>query len=506
MIATNRIIEIVNSHSKQLESSGLLLRAFISNKQLIGAIRTFAKGVNPDSIIAMFDNTLSCNGEEGIVFTTSAIYFSVVDVPGMSVKCAMLRYIDMENAAISNGKLSDFSSVAQINIKNLPYDYYRITNRTIKKGPFVSILNEIIDLIVKGYEFETDRAVSIANVRNYLSERDSYMRTIYDKISNEEKLYDVKTWVTDSMGLTPLHYCIALNNTKNAYRIVSKTMKKVSDLYLKNQPFGIYNYCMSLAMTGINDDNIALFAELFRYTDEMQILERKRKIAKAKETTKEVAQFVWDSLMEAAQNAAIEQENQKADYVNSRIDQQEERVQKLRKQVEKDPMKYGEWMKAQNKLDSMRKKADEMFCAPDDEYDENEYSTDEMDECFDEEDDACEFYEEASDYEIAEDDYSSLVTSEEIEQHMSQLIYSHIDKCNSSLDNLDKAYKNENKDVDPRYPIIKEMMRNGHKIGERLYGEHEELSFLCIKLKYFWVQKSFLERYPLLKEYEVKGD
>ena len=511
MIATNKIIEIVNSYSKQLESSGLLLRAFVTNKQLIGAIKTYAKGVNPDSIIAMFDNTLSCNGEEGIVITTSAIYFSVVDVPGISVNCAMLRYVDMVSASISNSKLSDFSSAAQIDIKNLPYEYYRITNRTIKKGPFVSILNEIIDLIAEGYEFENDRVASIANVRNYLNERDSYMRTIYCKISNGEKLYDVKSWVTDSMGLTPMHYCIAMNETRNAYRILSKTMKKVSDIYLKNQPFGIYNYCMSLAMTGITGEKITLFAELFRYTDEMQVLERKRKIAKTKETTKEVARFLWDSLMEAAQNSAIEQDNQKADYVYSRIEQQEERVQELRNRVDKDPMLYGEWMKAQKKLDRMREKADEMFGGPDDDYGENYYSDDLTEEYFDEETDACERYEDEvyevdSSYEIAEDDYSSLVTSEAIEQRMCQLINSHIDNCNSSLNELNKAYNNQSKDVDPRFPIIKELMSNSSRIGERLNETPEELSFICIKLKYFLVQKSFLERYPSLKEYEVKGD
>lgn len=512
MIATSKIIEIINSYSKQLESSGLMSRAFVTNKQLIGAIKTYAKGVNPDSIIAMFDNTLSCSGEEGIVFTTSAIYFSVVDVPGISVKCAMLRYMDMVNASIVSKKLSDFSSVAQIDIKNLPYEYYRITNRTIKKEPFIAILNEIRELITEGYEFENDRAVSIANVRNYLNERDSYMKNIYSKISNGEKLYDVKSWVTDSVGLTPMHYCIAMNDTRNAYRLVSKTMKKVSDLYLKNQPFGIYNYCMSLVMTGITDEKITLFAELFRYTDEMQALERKRKIAKAKETTKEVAKYLWDSLMETTQNAAIEQENQKADYVYSRIDQQEERVQELRRRVDKDPMLYGEWITAQNKLDRMREKADEMFGCPDDDCDKNsyadeyidEYEDEETEEFFEEEDDS--FYEEDSDYEIAEDDYSSLVTSEAIEQHMTQLIYGHIDDCTISLNELNEAYNNQSKDVDPRFPIIKELISDSSKIGERLNGTTEELSLICIKMKYFWVQKYFLERYPSLKEYEVKGD
>lgn len=510
MIATSKIIEIVNSYSKQLESSGLLLRAYVSNKQLIGAIKTYAKGVNPDSIVAMFDNTLSSSGEEGIVFTTSAIYFSVVDVPDISVKCAMLRYVDMVSASISNSKLSDFSSVAQISIRNLPYEYYQITNRTIKKGPFVSILNEIINLNAEGYEFENDRAVSIVNIRNYLNERDCYMKNIYSKISKGEKLYEIKGWMTDSAGLTSMHYCIAMNDTKNAYRILSKTMKKVSDLYLKNQPFGIYNYCMNLAMAGITDEKITLFAELFRYTDEMQVLEKKRKIAKTKETTKEVAKYLWDSLMESAQNAAIEQENQKADYVYSRIDQQEERVQELRNRVDEDPMLYGEWMKAQNKLDKMREQADQMYGCPDDDYDEagysDEYIDEEVEEYFEEDTDSCEVYEDDSDYEIAEDDYSSLVESENIEQHMSQLIHNHIDDCIISVDELNEAYNNHSKDVDPRFPIIKELMSDSSKIGERLNGTSEELSLICIKLKYFFVQKYFLELYPSLKEYEVKGD
>lgn len=500
MIATSKIIEIINSYSKQLESSGLLLRAFVSNKQLIGAIKTYAKGVNPNSIIAVFDNTLSCNGEEGIIFTTSAMYFSVVDVPGISVKCAMLRYMDIVNALISSSKMSDYSSVAQIDIKNLPYEYYRITSRTIKKTPFVAVINGIVNLAKEGYDFESDRTVSLINVRNYLNDRDSYMRAVFNRINNGEKLYDTKCWVTDSMGLTPMHYCIAMNDTRNAYRIVSKTMKMVSDVYLKNQPFGIYNYCMGIAMTGITSENTALFAELFRYTDDMQALEKKRKIAYSKEKTKEVAKFLWDSLTEAAQNAAIEQENQKADYVYSRIKQQEKREEQARKSSN-----YAEWLKEHEKLDRMKQKADEMFNAPEEKYDEYDDS-EEFEECFGESDDYSDAYEEESSYEIAEDDDSSLVTSEEIEQRMSQLIYNHIDVCNEKLAELETAYHNSSSDVDPRYPIVKELIANGSKIGERLNASADELSLICVKFKYFYVQKSFIERYPLLKDFEVKED
>ena len=106
----------------------------------------------------------------------------------------------------------------------------------------------------------------------------------------------------------------------------------------------------------------------------------------------------------------------------------------------------------------------------------------------------------------AEDDYSSLVTSEKIEQQMSRLIYGHIDDCIISLNELNEAYTSQSRDVDPRFPIIKELMSDSSKIGERLNKSPEELSLVCIKLKYFWVQKYFLERYPSLKEYEVKGD
>lgn len=510
MIATNKIIEIINSYSKELESSGILSRAIVSNSQLIGAIKSYARGVNPDAIIAMFDNTLSCNGEEGIVLTTSAIYFSVIDVPGMSVKCAMLRYADIINASISTEKKSDFSCVAQIDIKNLPYEYYRVTSKTIKKHPFISILNEIRNLVNQGYEFENDHKASIYNVRNYLYERDVYMKKIYNRLLNGEGLYDVKCWMIDSMGLTPMHYCIAFNDKDNAYRIMSKTMKRNVDVYLKNQPFGIYNYCMNLAMAGITDDNTPLFAELYRYTDKLKLLEKKRKIASAKETTKKVAKFIWDSLMEAAQEAAMQEENNKSNYVYGKIDEQEERVKKLRNQVNKDPMLYRKWMQEQERLDRMKKKADDMFGTSDDSYDYEDSYEEEFDDNYEEEfeDETsydCDDSADDSTYEVAEDDYSSLVTVEEIEQFIVNTIYEHIDNCKMALEDLKEAY-NESKEVDPRFPIINDMMADKDKIGLRLNSNLDDLSLICIKFKYFYVQKSIFDLYPSLKEFEVKGE
>ena len=507
MNATEKIIEIITSYSKELESSGLLSRALVSNQQLIGAIKSFAKGVNPDAIIAMFDNTPSCNGEEGIVFTTSAIYFSVVDVSGMSIKCAMLRYVDIVSASISSDKLSDFLNVVQINIKNLPYDYYKVTSWVIKKTPFVSLINEIHQLADAGYVYESDHIGSMINIRNYLCERDDYMKTVYTKICNGENLSGVRGWVTDSIGLTAMHYCIAMNDIKNARRIISKTMKNNAQVYLINQPFGIYNYCMTLAMAGLEEEKISLFGELFMYTDEMKKLEKKRKYASAKETIKEVAQFMWDSLVKTVQNNA----ERAIACADSEIEQQEKYVQNLEEKAD-DLMSRERLRKEQERLDQMKNRADEIRFKNDriaGMENQSKYSTD-YDETFEETGEAVEGryenFNDESEYKIAEDDYSSLVTVEEIEERMKRLVLDHIDECERALEQLKNAYNHGDQDIDPRFPIINELMSKQGTIGDRLNADANALCLLHIKFKYFFVQKTFLERFPSLKAYEVQGE
>lgn len=492
MSVSKQLIDIINKYEMELESSGFLQRAYITNQQLVGAIKTFAKGVNPDAILGMIDNSLNNSGVEGILWSTSAIYFSVVDVPNYSVKHAMLRYEDILQSHISQKKLSDFSSVAQIDIKNLPYEYYRITSLTVRKTPFVAMLNDIADIAMTGESFEADNKPSIENVKNYLHVKDEYMLRLYSCLAAGEKVNDIRVNITDSMGLTPMHYCITMMDEANANRIIKKTIKYNADMYIKNQPYGIYNYCMDLIMAGGERDG--LFYRLFLATDEMATLEKKRKITSAKETTvqiiKDVGQALWDNLNEQSEKM----QEQRSEYVNKCIDQQTENVERARREVEKDPMKYSQLQQAQMKLDRMKAKADELL-GNGDESDYEEFSDYSEDENI--EDD---FVEEDNDnsYEMSEDDYSNLINADMIASKMIEKSKEYFDECCREFASYETDYENDSSNVDPRFPIIKKLMKQSDEIGKRI---EESDVLLNIKFKYFLVPQRYIDEFPKLKQF-----
>lgn len=520
MKATRELLNIIESFRRELEASGFVVRAFISNTQIFGAIKTYVKGVNPDAIVAMIDNSLSNDGKEGIVFTTSAIYFSIVETPDNVVQHAMLRYEDIVDAQIVTSKTSDYSNVVCLKIRNLPYEYYKITSKTIKKTPFANMINDIKNLVDSGYIFETDHEVSLVNVRNYLQQRDTYMKGVLDNIRSSKKPYNIRVNSTDALGLTPLHYCIALRNYAFAEKILKTTMKKNADMYLKNQPYGIYNYCMSLTMTGdvINDkEKLQLFKDIYLYSDELAVLEKRRKRAKTKETVKkaakEVGQFTWDYL----NGQAIKYAAQRADYIAQReseiydkLDEQASRVEAARRKVDKDPMNYGEWIKEKNKLDRMQEKADEiMGTGASNDYDDYEESYEDYDDGLEVEneiEDYSEYEDEYSTYEISADDGSSLVDSEQIREKMLEILEKHIVSCKERLFSYDEDLQKEGNSVDPRFRVIKKVMSNEDELGNRLNADFTDKILICIKYKYFLIPSEYLDEFPELKCYVCREE
>ena len=90
----------------------------ISNNQLYGALTTYARGVNPNSVIGLSDPTDELSGKEGILFSTSAVYFSDADMPNGKHGFVMIMYRDITGAEAS-GKLLNAS--IEISVKNLPF-------------------------------------------------------------------------------------------------------------------------------------------------------------------------------------------------------------------------------------------------------------------------------------------------------------------------------------------------------------------------------------------------
>lgn len=108
----------------QLEGQ-FFLRERLSNSQIFGALTTFARGVNPNSVIGMTDSNDSYDGKEGILFSTSAMYCSDAELPNGKHGNVMVLYRDLVNASFSGSLLS---ARIDIEVKNLPFSSFPIPN------------------------------------------------------------------------------------------------------------------------------------------------------------------------------------------------------------------------------------------------------------------------------------------------------------------------------------------------------------------------------------------
>lgn len=224
----------------QLEGQ-FFLRERLSNNQIYGALTTYARGVNPNSIIGMTCSNELYDGTEGILFTTSALYCSDVEFPNGKHGNIMILYRDLVSATASGSFLVNAN--INIEVKNLPFTSFQIKDMTIEMKALESVIDYIVSFMSSGFECDNDRKPSYANIIFYTKKKEKCMREVFNSIANGVQIQKRYCSCMDGLGLTALHYCLFLGNEYLAIDIAPETLKFYSDMYLNGQPFGFFNYC-----------------------------------------------------------------------------------------------------------------------------------------------------------------------------------------------------------------------------------------------------------------------
>lgn len=485
MQTTESIIELIEKYGPQMQLPGQFLHRWcIRNEQMLGAIQSYARGVCPDAIIGMVDDSFKNDGSEGLLFTTSGIYFSRVATDKGKAGHSYLRYVDITEVNYKKAGFSDHSSKLQIYVKNLPVNYYEVSNTTINKTPFQNLLKDIQRVFESNESYESDRVSSVTNVRHYYKLKNSYFREIVSHIEKGEIIKDNYVWVTDGIGLTPLHYCIIYQDEKNFYKILKKTLKYNMDMYLLRQPYGIYNYCM--AITAIadpvtkSDVYTRLFIDLYSSTPDIKKIDKQIKREKFKEGVSNIVTSIDSQLQSQADRMneqAYRNSEENRQKLESAIDRQVSETERLKAEG-----KYTQWVSAREKLNELNEQYDGMYPSDDDSY--YEVEGDNEDYSYEVEDTGDYINDNRTPAEAAEDELSA-----RIEEYASE--------CSSKLKEAfhDKA-------SDPRTNLIVTSYRRKDLIKERLNSEDNVL--IEVRYKQFLVPASYMEQFPELKEFIVE--
>lgn len=250
-------IEMLDNKLPAIQLPGqFFTRERISNNQLFGALTTYARGVNPNAVIGLTDPTDDFSGKEGVLFSTSAIYFSDADLSNGKHGNTMIMYRDIKDVVFSGALLN---AALELKVRNLPFDSITIRDMTLNMQPFVDVIKCIIELVNDGYEFESDRKESIVSIRYYMKKREHIMASVYRSILSNTEFPKEYCSCMDGLGLTPLHYCLLLRNEDMALSIAKESLKFFKDIYLDQQPTSLYNYCFLAAYRDLRDAFVSIY-------------------------------------------------------------------------------------------------------------------------------------------------------------------------------------------------------------------------------------------------------
>lgn len=113
----------------------------ISNKVLINAADKIAQGIDPATIIAVYDNTIFGSGKEGIVFTGTKLYFKEMLSSNITLSLTDIESVDFseETKTLENGKEATYQT--------LTVKYNSDETKTIKNSDFSRELKFIYELL-----------------------------------------------------------------------------------------------------------------------------------------------------------------------------------------------------------------------------------------------------------------------------------------------------------------------------------------------------------------------
>lgn len=138
MASHKELIELMRKHSSQIKTSfDFHIKGDIPSKKIDNAIKTFAQGLNRETIIGFYDTTVTGSGKSGYIFTDTKIYYHET----MS-KPQKLWYDDIKCVELFDTHKKDCDR----GIRFCLYDGSKVvwTSCFLNKTPLFNFINEIL--------------------------------------------------------------------------------------------------------------------------------------------------------------------------------------------------------------------------------------------------------------------------------------------------------------------------------------------------------------------------
>ena len=136
-----QMISILRKYYSDISTSfPFHIKGEIPTKKINNAIKVFAEGVDRETIIGLYDTTVSRNGKEGYIFTDSKIYYKE-----LWEKPKKVWYEDIEKAVIiERGKNKDCDKYLKLLMKDGTEIIWK--SCFLNKTPLCQFINEIITI------------------------------------------------------------------------------------------------------------------------------------------------------------------------------------------------------------------------------------------------------------------------------------------------------------------------------------------------------------------------
>lgn len=141
MASHEELIEIMRKYAKKIETSyGFYVKGDIPSRKIDNAIKSFAAGLDRETIIGFYDTTIIGNGKSGYIFTDTKIYYHET----MS-KPQKLWYDDIEKMELFDTTKKD----CEKGIRFYLYDGTKVNWNScfLNKTPLYEFINELLTKI-----------------------------------------------------------------------------------------------------------------------------------------------------------------------------------------------------------------------------------------------------------------------------------------------------------------------------------------------------------------------
>lgn len=153
-------VELLRKYAFEIGAGqGFYVKGFIPEKAEENAIKTFANGVDKESIIGLYDTSMGGSGKSGYLFTDTKVYYlQTMDKP------KKMWYDDIKSVEVTSLRDNDYENSIVFNM----YDEDRIEwkDRLLNKTPLARFFTEMIEL-VNDYPSQNNSSVSAEKSRNY---------------------------------------------------------------------------------------------------------------------------------------------------------------------------------------------------------------------------------------------------------------------------------------------------------------------------------------------------